>query len=85
MATVENILLTFVLLNGGAPHFFRLSIEQKEYCLQNFTGVLVITKDEVICSANKLLGKLVNVYVMLLIENKNRKQKRNKRKKSLPC
>ena len=32
--------------------------------------MLVITKDELICSANKYLGKLVNVYVMLFIENK---------------
>ena len=31
-------------------------------------------KDEVIFSANKSLGKLVNVYVILLIENKIRKQ-----------
>ena len=52
----------------------KLSISNKKDFLQKSPGVLVITKDEVICSANKLLRKLVNVYVMLLIENKNRKQ-----------
>ena len=38
-------------------------------------------KDEVICSGNKQLRKLVIVYVMLFIENRKRKQKRNKEKK----
>ena len=31
------------------------------------------TKDGMICSTKKYLGKLVKVYVMLFIENKNRK------------
>ena len=53
----------------------KLSISNKKGdFLHKSPGVLVITKDEVIYSANKLLRKLVNVYVMLLIENKNRKQ-----------
>ena len=47
--------------------------------------MLVIMKHEVICAENKQLGKLVNVYFMLFIENQIRKQERNKRKKSLPC
>ena len=44
----------------------------------------VSRKDEEIGSASKLFRKLVNVYVMIFMENKNRKQKRNKKKKSLP-
>ena len=49
MATVEN-LFTFALLNEGVPVY---SVEQKENCLQKLPGVLVIAKNEVICSANK--------------------------------
>ena len=43
--------------------------------------MLVSKKDEVICSANKKLFKLVNVYVMLFIENKNKTEKKQKEKK----
>ena len=55
---------------------------RKRIVYRNYQLLLVITKDEVICSANKQLEKLVNVYVMLFIENKNRKQKRDKGKKA---
>ena len=66
VATVENILFTFVLLNRDLPDvetIYFVSIEQKKQnCLQRLPGVLVITKDAVICSANKYLGKLVYVF-----------------------
>ena len=81
-------LSTFVLLNGDVPDvktiYFVLIEQKKENCLQTLPDVLMITKHELTCTANKQLRKLVNVYVMLFIEIKNRKQKRNKRKKSLP-
>ena len=38
-------------------------------------------KDEVICSANKQLLKLVNVYVMFFIENKKKAEKEQTEKK----
>ena len=38
-------------------------------------------KDGVICSANKQLLKLVNVYVMLFIEKKKKAEKKQKGKK----
>ena len=57
MATVENLLFTFVLLNRDVPDvetIYFVSIEQKKVnCLQKLSGVLVITKDKVICSASK--------------------------------
>ena len=53
VTTVENILCTFVLLNGGVPDvetIYFVSIEQKkDKYLQKLPGVLVIRKD----SANK--------------------------------
>ena len=83
----ELFIFTFALLNKGVPPVkivYFVSIEQKnKNYLQKLPGVLR-TKDEVFRSANKQLGKLVNAYVMIFIENNNRKQKRNKRKKSLP-
>ena len=79
-------LFTFVLLNGSASDvktiYFVLIEQKNKNCLQKLPDVLIITKHEVICSANKYLRKLVNVYIKLSIENKNRKQKRNKRKKA---
>ena len=56
MATVEKILFTFVLLNGGIPDvetIYFVSAEQKKNCLQKFPSVLVITKDKMICSGKK--------------------------------
>ena len=56
MATVEKILFTFVLLNGGVPDvetIYFVSAEQKKNCLQKFPSVLVITKDKMICSGKK--------------------------------
>ena len=57
MATAENLQFTFVSLTGGNPDVWTIyfvSIEQKEKnYLQKFPGMLVITKDELICSANK--------------------------------
>ena len=57
MATAENLQFTFVSLTGGNPDVWTIyfvSIEQKEEnYLQKFPGMLVITKDELICSANK--------------------------------
>ena len=42
-------------------------------------------KDVVISSSNKQLRKLVNVYIMLFLENKNKKKTGKKQKeKSLP-
>ena len=41
-------------------------------------------KDEVICSANKQLRKLVNVYVMLFIEKKKKKETEKKQKEKKP-
>ena len=59
MAAVENILCTFVLLNRDHPDvetIYFVPIEQKkENYLQRLPGVLVITEDAVICSANKCL------------------------------
>ena len=72
----ELFIFTFVLLNKGVPDVkivYCVLIEQKnKNYLQKLSGVLR-TKDEVFCSANKQLGKLVNAYVMIFIENKNRK------------
>ena len=49
--------LYYFLLNGGIPDVeatYFVSIEQKkENCLQKLPGLLVITKDGLICSANK--------------------------------
>ena len=57
LATVAKLLFTFVLLNEDVPGLetiYFVSIEQKkENCLQKLPSVLVIMKDEVICSANK--------------------------------
>ena len=57
MATVENLLFTFVLLNEGVPDvetiYFVSTEQKKENCLQKLPGLLVITIDEVICSAKK--------------------------------
>ena len=48
---------TFVLLNEVVPDvettYFVLIEQKKENCLQIAPGVSVITKDEMICSANK--------------------------------
>ena len=53
----RKLIIYIFLLNGGAPDveaIYFVSIEQKEgNCLQKLPGVLVITKDEAICSANK--------------------------------
>ena len=50
-------LFIFALLNGDIPDIetiYFVSIEQKkENCLQKLPDVAVITKHEVICSANK--------------------------------
>ena len=81
-------LFTFALLNRDAPHietiYFVLIEQKKENCLQKLIDVLVTSKHQMIRLANKQLGRLVNVYVMLFVENKNRKETRNKRKTSLP-
>ena len=37
-------------------------------------------KDEVICSSNKYLRKLVNVYIMLFIQKKKKTEKKLKKK-----
>ena len=56
-AIVLEPFFTFVLLNEVVPDVettYFVSIEQKkENCLQIVPGVSAITKDEVICSANK--------------------------------
>ena len=71
------MLFTFDFLNGSVPDvetIYFVSIElKKENCLQKLPSVLMTTKDGMICSTKKYLGKLVKVYVMLFIENKNRK------------
>ena len=38
-------------------------------------------KDEVICSSNKYLRKLVNVYIMLFIQKKKKTEKKLKKNK----
>ena len=66
------------LLNRGVPDvetIYFVSIEQKkQICLQKLPDVIVSKKDEVICSSNKCLRKLVNVYIMLFIQNKKKKK-----------
>ena len=57
VATVANLLFTFVLLNTGVSDvetIYFVSIEQKKdnYILK-LPGVLVIAKDKVICLANE--------------------------------
>ena len=42
--------------------------------------MLASKKDEVICSENELLRKLVHVYVMFFVENKNKNKTEKKQK-----
>ena len=74
----EDLLFTLVSLNRGihyAETSYSVSLEQKKQnCLQKLPGVLVSKKDEVICSANKQLCKLVSVYIMLFMEKKKKKK-----------
>ena len=60
-----------------------VSIEQKKYnFLQKLANVLVSKKDEVICSSNKYIRKLVNVYIMLFIQNQKKKKTEKELKKN---
>ena len=55
-------------MNGGVPDveiIYFISIEQKkEILLQILPGVLVITKEELIFSANKYLGKFTILTII---------------------
>ena len=75
----------FVLLNRGVRNYLFCISRTKEQEL--FTEIIscVSKKVELICSSNKKLRDLVNVYIMIFIENKKQKKTEKKQKeKSLP-
>ena len=73
----------FVLLNRGVRNYLFCISRTKEQELFTEITRCVSKKDKMICSLNKKLRKLVNVYTMIFIKIKSkRKQKRNKRKKA---